>query len=181
MQLRILRCYLKHYPKWKHYDLSIDKQRELILNSEILGREEEYVDEVITKPINLNTSGGIQRNIFVDRNEWFNKHRDSNKKPTAKIYWYVDIDGRENLKQLVDDLDVKETYISADFTADYSFYEVEPDALITEDTESAVFYQTIFEMLRNKVSLREIAKSVSNEEMSITHTAVGNLKESAGW
>ena len=35
-------------------------------------------------------------------------------------YWYVDIDGRENLKQLVEDLDVKETYISADFTADYS-------------------------------------------------------------
>ena len=96
--MRILRCYLKHYSKWKHYDLSFDKQRELILNSEILGREEEYVDEVITKPINLNTSGGIQRNIFVDKNEWFNKHRDTNKKPTAKIYWYVDIDGRENLK-----------------------------------------------------------------------------------
>ena len=30
------------------------------------------------------------------------------------------LDGRENLKQLVEDLDVKETYISADFTADYS-------------------------------------------------------------
>ena len=54
------------------------------------------------------------------------------------------------------------------------------DALIKEDTESAVFYQTIFEMLRNKVSLREIAKSVSSDEISITHTAVGNLRESAG-
>jgi hypothetical protein len=36
-------------------------------------------------------------------------------------------------------------------------------------------------MIRNKGSLREIAKSVSNEEISITHTAVGNLKESAGF
>jgi hypothetical protein len=36
-------------------------------------------------------------------------------------------------------------------------------------------------MISNKVSLREIAKSVSNKKMSITHTAVGNLKESAGW
>jgi len=42
---------------------------------------------------------------------------------------------------------VKETYISADFTADYSPYEVEPDALITEDTESAVFYQTLRKVL----------------------------------
>jgi hypothetical protein len=114
-------------------------------------------------------------------NEWFKKTRNPDQKPKVKIYWYVDISGRENLTQLVDDLDVKETYISADFTADYSPYEIEPDALITEETQSAVFYQTIFEMIRNKVSLREIAKSVSNEEMSITHTAVGNLKESAGW
>jgi hypothetical protein len=35
-------------------------------------------------------------------------------------------------------------------------------------------------MLRNKVSLREIARSVSSDEMSITHTAIGNLKENAG-
>ena len=45
--MRILRCYLKHYSKWKHYDLSFDKQRELILNSELLDCHEEYVDEVI--------------------------------------------------------------------------------------------------------------------------------------
>ena len=179
--MRILRCYLKHYSKWKHYNLSFDKQRELILNCEVLGREEEYVDEVITKPINLNTSGGIQRNIFIDRNDWFKKNRNPNINPKVKLYWYVDIDDREKLNQLVNDIDVNETFYSADFTADYSIYEVQPDALIKEDTESAVFYQTIFEMLRNKVSLREIAKSVSNEEMSITHTAVGNLKESAGW
>jgi hypothetical protein len=54
--LRHLRCYLKHYPKWKHYDLSIDKQRELILNCEVLGCEEEYVEEVISYDRNLNTS-----------------------------------------------------------------------------------------------------------------------------
>ena len=80
----------------------------------------------------------------------------------------------------MNDIDVNETFYSADFTADYSIHEVQPDAIIKEDTESAVFYQTIFEMLRNKVSLREIAKSVSNEEMSITHAAIGNLKENAG-
>ena len=179
--MRILRCYLKHYPQWKHYDLSIDKQRELILNCEVLGCEEEYVEEVISYDRNLNTSGGSERQVFLHMDDWFKKSTNPNLKPKAKIYWYVDIDGRENLKQLVEDLDVKEIYISADFTADYSPYEVEPDALITEETQSAVFYQTIFEMIRNKVSLREIAKSVSNEEMSITHTAVGNLKESAGW
>ena len=179
--MRHLRCYLKHYPKWKHYDLSIDKQRELILNCEVLGCEEEYVEEVIHRDRSLNTSGGSERHVFLPVNEWFKKTRNPDQKPKVKIYWYVDISGRENLTQLVDDLDVKETYISADFTADYSPYEIEPDALITEETQSAVFYQTIFEMIRNKVSLREIAKSVSNEEMSITHTAVGNLKESAGW
>jgi hypothetical protein len=96
----------------------------------------------------------------------------------------VDIDGRENLNQLVNDIDVNETFYSADFTADftadYSIDEVQPDALIKEDTESAVFYQTIFEMLRNKVSLREIAKSVSSYEISITHAAIGNLKGNSG-
>ena len=65
----------------------------------------------------------------------------------------MDIGGRENLKQLVEDLDVKETYISADFTADYSPYEIEPDALITEETQSAVFYQTIFEMINEQTEL----------------------------
>jgi len=49
LKLRHKRCYLKHYPKWKHYDLSIDKQRELILNCEVLGCEEEYVEEVIPR------------------------------------------------------------------------------------------------------------------------------------
>ena len=92
----------------------------------------------------------------------------------------MDIDGREKLNQLVNDIDVNETFYSADFTADYSIHEVQPDAIIKEDVESEVFYQTIFEMLRNKVSLREIARSVSSDEISITHTAVGNLKESAG-
>ena len=181
MQLRILRCYLKHYSKWKHYDLSFDKQRELILNSELLGCDEEYVDEVIPYDGKISTSGGIQRNIFIDRNDWFKKNRNPNINPKIKLYWYVDIDGREKLNQLVNDIDVNETFYSADFTADYSIYEVQPDALIKEDTESAVFYQTIFEMLRNKVSLREIAKSVSSDAISITQTAVGNLKENAGF
>ena len=141
MQLRILRCYLKHYPKWKHYDLSVDKQRELILNSELLGCNEEYVDEVIPYDRKISTSGGIQRNIFIDRNDWFKKNRNPNINPKIKLYWYVDIDGREKLNQLVNDIDVNETFYSADFTADYSTYEVEPDALITEETQSAVFYQ----------------------------------------
>ena len=59
--MRHLRCYLKHYPQWKHYDLSIDKQRELMLNCEVLGCEEEYVEEVISYDRNLNTSGGSER------------------------------------------------------------------------------------------------------------------------
>ena len=45
--MRYFRCYLKHYPKWKHYDLSFDKQRELILNSEVLDCEETYIDGAI--------------------------------------------------------------------------------------------------------------------------------------
>jgi hypothetical protein len=178
--LRILRCYLKHYSKWKHYDLSIDKQRELILNCEVLDCDEEYVDEVIPYDGKISTSGGIQRNIFIDRNDWFKKKRNSNINLKVKLYWYVDIDGREKLNQLANDIDVNETFYSADFTADYSIYEVQPDALIKEDTESAVFYQTIFEVLRNKVSLREIARSVSSDEISIAHAAIGNLKGNAG-
>jgi hypothetical protein len=153
----------------------------LILNCEVLGCEEEYVEEVISYDRNFNTSGGSERQVFLHMNDWFKKSRNPDQKTKIKIYWYVDIDGRENLTQLVEDLDVKETYISVYFTADYSPYEVEPVALITKDTESTVFYQTIFKMINNKVSLREIAKSVANEEISITHTALGNLKESAGW
>jgi hypothetical protein len=159
--LRILRYYLKHYSKWKHYDLSFDKQRELILNSELLDCHEEYVDEVIPYDGKISTSGGIQRNIFIDRNDWFNKNQNSNINPKVKIYWYVNIDGRENLNQLINDIDVNETFYSADFTADYLIYSIQPKAIIEENTREAVFYQTIFEMLRNKVSLRNIAKSVS--------------------
>ena len=103
MQLRILRCYLKHYPQWKHYNLSFDKQRELILNSELLECDEEYVDEVIPYDGKISTSGGIQRNIFIDRNDWFKKNRNPDIEPKFKIYWYVDIEGRDKLKQLVND------------------------------------------------------------------------------
>jgi transposase len=55
--------------------------------------------------------------------------------------------------------------------------------LMGDTTREASSHEVVdlkFEMLRNKVSLREIAKSVSNEGISITHTAVGNLRENAG-
>ena len=93
--MRHLRCYLKHYPQWKHYDLSIDKQRELILNCEVLGCEEEYVEEVISYDRNLNTSGGSERNVFLPMNDWFKNTRNPNPKPKVKIYWYLDIEERK--------------------------------------------------------------------------------------
>ena len=80
--MRHLRCYLKHCPKWKHYDLSIDKQRELILNC-----EEEYVEEVISYDRNLNTSGGSERQVFLHMNDWFKKSRNTNLKQKSTGMW----------------------------------------------------------------------------------------------
>jgi hypothetical protein len=55
----------------------------LILNSEILGCDEEYLDEVIPYDGEISTSGGIQRNIFIDRNDWFKKNRNPNLNPKS--------------------------------------------------------------------------------------------------
>jgi hypothetical protein len=39
----------------------------LILNSELLECDEEYVNKVISYDGKISTSGGIQRSIFIDR------------------------------------------------------------------------------------------------------------------
>ena len=165
--LKVYRCYLKELPLWTHYKLTCDKQRELIIAriAEYTRVTEDEIEEVVLK------QGG---------KDWITKTRDSNYKPKAKIYWYVDIEGRENLKQLVEDLDVKEWFYSADFTEDYSKYEVEPDEIVVEETKQSEFYQRIFEMANDGISNGKIAKAVSTKEMSITRQAIGLMRNSVG-
>jgi hypothetical protein len=176
-QLKICRCYLKDYPKWTHYDLSIEKQREMILNSDLFGCEEDYIDEVIPYDAEINSGGGVQRNIFVNRNEWFKKNRNPNIKPKVKIFWYVDLNGRDRLKQLVYDLEEKESFYSADFTENYSRHEVEPNEIILESTKEAIFYQTIFKMLWDEHSLGEIKKAVETDQLTISRTGIKNYRD----
>ncbi len=233
--MKICRCYLKHYPKWTHYHLSMDKQRQLILKSMKDFRpdiKDNEIDEYIPYEKDIQSSGAdeskrfgemidivwklktnyseksvrdssfgtyegdgkkhseiITPELWKEKNtgrfsetdsRWFKKTRDSDTKTKSKIYWYVDFDGRENLKKLVDELDVKEFYCSADFTENYSRYDVDPDSLVMEATKEAIFYQTIFEMIWNGNSLGEIVKAVSTDEMSISKTGVADYKKLVG-
>ena len=64
--MKVCRCYLKHYPKWSHYHLSLEKQRDLILD-----RYKEYSDlqddEIELPPEMLSLSKKI---LFVVRKRW---------------------------------------------------------------------------------------------------------------
>jgi hypothetical protein len=179
--LKICRCYLKDYREWKYYSLSVDKQRELILNylkdSFVSAIDDNEIEEIISYEPHIETSGGSERNRFMGHNDWIRKSRIEDSKTKIKIYWYVDFDSRENLSNLIDELNVNENFLSADFTEDYSKFEVEPDTIVKESTKEAIFYQTIFDLIRDKNSLREIANKVSTNEMTISAPAIGELKK----
>lgn len=236
--MRICRCYLKKYPKWKYYNLSLDKQRELILNNlkeltffSILADDE--IAEYIPYEKHIQSTGSDESNRFgemIDKvwklksrykeknvkdysygtyqgdekthneiitpelwrekntgrytetdSRWIKKTRSPDSNTKVKIYWYVDFDGRENLKNLVDDLDVNEFYCSADFAENYSKYDVEPDSLLMESTKGAIFHQTIFKMIWDGKSLGEIKKAVSKDGMTITKPAVKDYRELVGF
>ncbi len=222
--MKICRCYLKDYPKWTYYDHSLDKQRELILNTfkelALNGFEDDEIDEYIPYDRTIHSTGGGEarrfgqmidwtqvksnkkrESVYVggrfskEDSRWMRKKRNPDKKIRAKIYWYVDFEGRENLKSLIADLENKvlvespsrpkelpprydqEWFYSADFTENYSKYDVEPDSLVMESTKEAIFYQTIFEMIWNGNSLGEIVEAVSTDDMTITRTGVANYKK----
>ena len=222
--MKICRCYLKDYPKWTYYDHSLDKQRELILNTfkelALNGLEDDEIDEYIPYDRTIHSTGGDEarrfgqmidwtqvksnkkgESVYVggrfskEDSRWMRKKRNPDTKIRAKIYWYVDFEGRENLKSLIDDLENKvlvespsrpkelpprydqEWFYSADFTENYSKYDVEPDSLVMESTKEAIFYQTIFEMIWNGNSLGEIVEAVSTDDMTITRTGVANYKK----
>ena len=224
--MKTYRAYLKLYPEWKYYDLSLDRQRELILNNikedALDGLEDDEIDEYIPYEREFQSTGPDESKRFGEMidweqvitnkkgdsqyiggrfskedSSWMRKKRNPDKKIRAKIFWYVDFEGRENLKQLIDDLENKiwtdnssrpkelppsysqEWFWSADFAVDYSKYDVEPDVVVTENTQESKFYQNIFELIRScEYSLKEIAESVSTDNFSISHTQIGTLKKS---
>ena len=72
----------------------------------------------------------------------------------------------------------QEWFWSADFAVDYSKYDVEPDVVVTENTQESKFYQNIFELIRSgEYSLKEIAESVSTDNFSISHTQIATFKK----
>jgi hypothetical protein len=223
--LKTFRAYLKHYPKWQYYDLSLDWQRELILNNikedALNGLEDDEIDEYIPYERKFQSTGPDESKRFGEMidweqvktnkkgesvyiggrfskedSSWMRKKRNPDKKIRAKIFWYVDFEGRENLKNLIDDLENKiptdnssskypkgkeqEWFWSADFAVDYSKYDVEPDVVVTENTKESKFYQNIFELIReDKLSYLQIAEEVSNpkKNLTISDSQIGRMKE----
>ena len=123
--------------------------------------------------------GRAEREYFIEHNDWFRKPKLEGVETKAKITWYLDTNKkREQLERLANECETKELFYSADFTADYSRYDIEPDVLVLEDTKEAVFYQNIFEHIHeDKLSNEKIAKAVSNTDITITAAAVWALKK----
>jgi len=186
--MKSFRCYLNKLNAWKCYDLQVRKQRELVL-SEIIGTHfngkitEQNIDEKfpwekhqLEKPP---SRGRAEREYFIEHNDWFRKPKLEGVKTKAKIAWYLDVDNtREQLNRLVEECETSDIFYSADFTADYSRYDIEPDTLVLESTKEAVFYQNIFEHIhKNKLSLAKIGEAVSSKDLSITAGALCALKK----
>jgi hypothetical protein len=182
--MKSFRCYLNKINKWTHYDLQVRKQRTLVL-SKIMDAHfdgkitEQNIAEIFPWEKQPQSRGPVQTEIFVEHNDWFRKPKPDGIEIKATISWYLDRDKtRTELERLANECETKELFYSADFTADYSRYDIEPDVLVLEDTKEAVFYQNIFEHIHeDKLSNEKIAKAVSNTDITITAAAVWALKK----
>jgi len=57
--LKTYRAYLKYFPKWKYYDLSLKKQRELIIQKGIGLSENEIEEKFICQ-----TGKKLEKNLY---------------------------------------------------------------------------------------------------------------------
>ena len=187
--MKSFRCYLNKLNAWKYYDLQVRKQRELVLSEIIdIHFDGKITEQNIAETFpwekhqltnNTQSKGKEEREYFVEHNDWFRKPKPDAIETKATIAWYLDTNNkRDQLERLVEECETRELFYSADFTADYSRYDMEPDALVLEDTKEAVFYQNIFEHIHtNKLSLAKIGEAVKTKDLSITAGALCALKK----
>ena len=177
--MKTYRAYLKYYPKWKYYDLSLKKQRELIIFKGICLSENE-IDEKFTHELPKPKTEDLQTSGVYDLIEGLSG--DSmlkNESNTKKVicYWYIDLYDRQNINLLYEEYETSDLIITSDFVTDFTKYDCEPDCVVTENTKESKFYQNIFKMIRGGEPLRSISDTVSNVDFKISHTQIGEMKK----
>ena len=186
--MKTYRAYLKYFPKWKYYELSLKKQRQLIIQNGIELSESE-IDEKFThelpkpKTEELQTSGVYD---LLEGKRGTSTLRNENNTKKVICYWYIDLLDRENLNLLYEEYETSDLIVTSDFVTDFSKYDCEPDYVVTENTKESKFYQNIFKLIRQgKLSSREIAEKVSNpkDNLTISHNQINRKKKliEIGW
>ena len=180
--MKTYRAYLKYYPKWKYYELSLKKQRQLIIQNGIELSESE-IDEKFThelpkpKTEELQTSGVYD---LLEGKRGTSTLRNENNTKKVFCYWYIDLFDRENLNLLYEEYETSDLIVTSDFVTDFSKYDCEPDYVVTENTKESKFYQNIFELIRSgKYKLKEMENifKIRTDNFRISHTQIGEMKK----
>ena len=178
--LKTYRAYLKYFPKWKYYDLSLKKQRELIIQKGI-GLSENEIQEKFTHELPKPKTEDLQTSGVYDLQEGkrgTSTLRNENNTKKVICYWYIDLYDRQNINLLYEEYETSDLIVTADFVTDFSKYDCEPDNVVTENTKESKFYQQLFILIREGgYSYREISDLVCTNELNISHTQVGELKK----
>jgi len=178
--LKTYRAYLKYFPKWKYYDLSLKKQRELIIQKGI-GLSENEIEEKFTHELPKPKTEDLQTSGVYDLQEGkrgTSTLRNENNTKKVICYWYIDLYDRQNINLLYEEYETSDLIVTADFVSDFTKYDCEPDYVVTENTKESKFYQDIFKMIRGgEYSYREISDLICTKELNISHTQIGELKK----
>lgn len=178
--VKTVRAYLKHYPTWKYYDLSLKKQRQLIIQKGIQLPENEIAEKLTHDLPKKNPEDLRQSDVYDLMQGASGIPNLKNEGNTKKVvcYWYIDLFDKENINLLYDDYETSDLIVTADFVTDFSKYDCEPDVVVTENTKESKFYQNICELIRSdEHSYKEIAESVSTDNFRISHTQIGTFKK----
>lgn len=143
-----------------------DKRKKINkLEKKYIKKEQEQFFDIQSKilsSVNL-MKGGIS---FKNKNK-----NDCN----ALMYWYLDIESMD------DQFEQNDICVTADFVSDFSGYKISNSIkLIAEETKESLFYQKIFELLRNdELSPEKIVEIVSRPQdgLEIQRNQIYNYKE----
>jgi len=165
--------------KWKYYDLTFKKQMDLIIHD--VGVPRDNIEEKITESFpkknitELNSTSVYDRydDIELPQTMWGTPSIKNKDNCTARMYWYFDlITGDQtrwgSMKTMIADVEPDDILLTAEFIP----------KLIKENTREAMFYQQIFNLIQeDKLSTRNIASQVSNENFKISHQQVNEMRK----
>ena len=178
--MKTYRAYIKHYPKWKYYDLSLKKQRQIIIDKGI-GLHPNEIEEKFTHELPKPKTEDLQTSGVYDLQEGkrgTSTLRNENNTKKVICYWYIDLYDRQNINLLYEEYETSDLIVTADFVSDFTKYDCEPDYVVTENTKESKFYQQLFILIREGgYSFREISELVCTDNFKISHTQVGELKK----